>query len=145
MRRLRLVALALLALLAVAAPAQAGCGDQIRDEFLASGAITSTYPAECYQDALDNLPADVREYTDAEDVIRAAMARDAGTVASAATGVAAATGAAAATTAAAAAALPASDADDGGIPAAVLVLAAVSLVLVILGIAGVVMRRARRS
>lgn len=141
MRRLSIVALVAVILLAIAAPAQAGCGDAIRDEFLQTGAVAGTYAPECYQDALENLPADVREYTDAEDVIRAAMARDAGTGATAAV-TAEPVGE---TTTTAVAAVPPADGDDGGIPAAVLVLGGVSLVLVVLGIAGVVMRRARRT
>ncbi len=46
--------------------------DLIRDWY--DGRIDSTYPVHCYQDALKHLPADVKTYSDAYDVISRALA-----------------------------------------------------------------------
>jgi hypothetical protein len=82
--RKTLLAAALLAgVLVVAGPASAakpdsatggkGCGNAlIRDWY--DGRIDKTYPVHCYQDALKHLPNDVRNYSDAWDVISRALA-----------------------------------------------------------------------
>jgi hypothetical protein len=46
--------------------------DLIRDWY--DGRIDKTYPVHCYQDALKHLPTDVRNYSDAYDVISRALA-----------------------------------------------------------------------
>jgi hypothetical protein len=74
-------ALVLLAALVVAASA---CGDatagrpcwkQVQDDWSDNGTIDKTYKASCYDAAVENLPGDVRTYSDAPDVILAAKQR----------------------------------------------------------------------
>jgi hypothetical protein len=64
---------AALALLLFPAAAQAGYQDVIDDCQDHGEQLTKTYTAREYQQALDNLPTDVREYSGCEDTIRAAM------------------------------------------------------------------------
>jgi hypothetical protein len=67
----------LLALLASAGPAAAatGCGEKVIDDWF-DGRIDGTYPLHCYDDAIDQLPRDVRDYSSAkEDIERALQAR----------------------------------------------------------------------
>lgn len=78
-RRPVIVALAalagLLAVLALAGPAAAAksCGRQVIDDWYADGRVDGTYELHCYDDAIDALPRDVRDYSAAEDDITRAM------------------------------------------------------------------------
>jgi hypothetical protein len=69
-----LLALLLLAALTVTAPASAAksCGKKVVDDWYADGRVDGTYPAHCYDDAIEILPRDVRDYSSAaEDIGRA--------------------------------------------------------------------------
>jgi hypothetical protein len=75
--RALLLLLGLLALMATGGPAGAatGCGKKVIDDWF-DGRIDGTYPLHCYDDAIDQLPRDVRDYSSAkEDIERALQAR----------------------------------------------------------------------
>jgi hypothetical protein len=66
------------ALLAVASPAAAAesCGRKVIDDWYDDGRVDGTYPEHCYDDAIEALPRDVRDYSSArEDILRALQAR----------------------------------------------------------------------
>ena len=65
---------AFLALLVLSAPAAAAqsCGRQVIDDWW-DGRIDGTYDLHCYDDAIEILPRDVRDYSSAEDDIRRAL------------------------------------------------------------------------
>jgi hypothetical protein len=76
-RALVLIA-ALATLLVVAAPAAAAksCGRAVIDDWYEDGRVDGTYALHCYDDAIDSLPRDVRDYSSAkEDIQRALQAR----------------------------------------------------------------------
>ena len=67
----------LVALLVSAGPAAAAksCGEKVIDDWF-DGRIDGTYPLHCYDDAIEQLPRDVRDYSSAkEDIERALQAR----------------------------------------------------------------------
>jgi hypothetical protein len=69
---------ALVALLGAAAPASAApsCARQVIDDWYEDGRVDRTYPLHCYDDAIEALPPDVRDYSSAkEDIQRALQAR----------------------------------------------------------------------
>ena len=74
LRALVLVA-ALAAMLAVAAPAAAAksCGRQVIDDWYDNGRVDGTYALHCYDEAIDNLPRDVRDYSSAKEDIQRAL------------------------------------------------------------------------
>ncbi len=60
--------------LAVAGPAAASpCGDKVLADWFDNGRIDRLYPPHCYEDAIDSIPADIRDYADAEEVISRAL------------------------------------------------------------------------
>ena len=74
------VALLALALGAVAAltttsPAHAAtpCGKKVLADWFDNGRIDRLYPLNCYEEAIDAIPDDLRDYADAEDVITRAL------------------------------------------------------------------------
>ncbi|MES1248051.1 MAG: hypothetical protein ABUS54_10300 [Actinomycetota bacterium] len=68
------VAAAALGSVATAPAAAAGsCGQAVLDAW-AKGTLGPTFPAHCYQDALQTLPPDVAGYSSASDDIHAALA-----------------------------------------------------------------------
>jgi len=74
------VAAALLALTAVAALATASpasgateCGKKVLADWFDNGRIDRLYPLNCYEEAIDAIPADLRDYADAEEVITRAL------------------------------------------------------------------------
>jgi len=80
LRALLLVA-AFAAVLAVAGPAAAAksCGRAVIDDWYEDGRVDGTYALHCYDDAIENLPRDVRDYSSAkEDIQRALQARKRG-------------------------------------------------------------------
>ena len=80
LRALALVS-AFVALLAVAGPASAAksCGRAVIDDWYEDGRVDGTYALHCYDDAIENLPRDVRDYSSAkEDIQRALQARKRG-------------------------------------------------------------------
>ena len=68
---------AVLVLLAVAAPAGAApsCGRQVIDDWFADSRVDRTYPLHCYDDAIELLQPDVRDYSNAEEEITRALQR----------------------------------------------------------------------
>ena len=73
-----LLALLALAALALSGPAAAAksCGKKVVDDWYADGRVDGTYPFHCYDDAIEILPRDVRDYSSAkEDIERALQAR----------------------------------------------------------------------
>lgn len=82
LRRLPTFVLALGASLCVLAvfaqPAAASpCGSRVLKDWSDNSRIDGTYQLHCYQDAVDALPQDLLDYSDAADVIKRAF-RDAG-------------------------------------------------------------------
>mgnify|MGYP007022270164 CR=1 FL=1 len=72
--RVLLLLLALAALAVTAAPASAAkpCGRQILDDWY-DGRIDGTYALRCYDDAIEIIPRDVRDYSSAEEDITRAL------------------------------------------------------------------------
>jgi hypothetical protein len=69
---------AIVAMLLAAAPASAApsCARQVIDDWYEDGRVDRTYPLHCYDDAIEALPPDVRDYSSAkEDIQRALQAR----------------------------------------------------------------------
>ena len=64
-----LVALAFPATSAAATP----CGEKILADWFDNGRIDRIYPLHCYEEAIDAIPSDLRDYADAEDVIARAL------------------------------------------------------------------------
>ena len=63
--------------LSVTGPATAGasCGKRVIDDWYADGRVDGTYALHCYDDAIEALPRDVRDYSSAkEDIERALQA-----------------------------------------------------------------------
>ena len=64
-----------LAALSVGAPvadAKTACWRQILNEWVDNRQIASTYPLDCYREAIQHVPEDLRVYTDIEEAINAA-------------------------------------------------------------------------
>jgi hypothetical protein len=63
--------------LALSAPAEAAaktvCGDKVLADWFDNGRIDRLYPLHCYEDAIDAIPDDLRDYADAEQVINRAL------------------------------------------------------------------------
>jgi hypothetical protein len=66
---------AMLALSVSAAPASAKtpCWKNVIGDWYVDGRVDGTYPIPCYEQAIQNLPDDVRSYADAASEIRRAM------------------------------------------------------------------------
>jgi hypothetical protein len=66
---------ALAASLALAAPAGAitPCGKKVLNDWWDNGRVDRLYPLHCYEEAIDSIPADIRDYSDAEAVIARAL------------------------------------------------------------------------
>jgi hypothetical protein len=72
-----LVALVALTSLAVAPGASAKaktCGEKVVDDWYGDGRVDEIFPTHCYLDAIRSLPVDVKDYSNAEDDIRRALA-----------------------------------------------------------------------
>ena len=58
--------------LTVASPASGAaataCGDKVLADWFDNGRIDRLYPLHCYEDAIDAIPDDLRDYADAEEV-----------------------------------------------------------------------------
>ena len=69
------VVAAFLAVLAVASPAGAAqsCGRAVIDDWYDNGRVDGTYALHCYDDAIEILPRDVRDYSNAKDEIQRAL------------------------------------------------------------------------
>ena len=76
--RAAFVLAALVSMLIATAPANAApsCARQVIDDWYADGRIDGTYELHCYDDAIEILPRDVRDYSSAkEDIQRALQAK----------------------------------------------------------------------
>jgi hypothetical protein len=63
-----------IAALGFASPAAASkCGDRVLGDWFDNGRIDRLYPLHCYEEAIDSIPADIRDYADAEEVISRAL------------------------------------------------------------------------
>jgi hypothetical protein len=70
------------------APAASSCASRVLRDWSDDGHVASKYSLPCYEEAIEALPTDLRDYTNAEDVITRALtsaARAVGTESSAAT------------------------------------------------------------
>ena len=63
------VALSLTGTAAAATP----CGKKVLADWFDNGRIDRLYPPHCYEEAIDAIPADLRDYADAEEVITRAL------------------------------------------------------------------------
>lgn len=74
---LRLALLVAAALVAVSfvppAPGATACANRILHDWSEDGQVASKYSLPCYEEAIDALPSDLRDYTNAEDVITRAL------------------------------------------------------------------------
>lgn len=61
--------------LSLAGPAAATtpCGKKVLDDWWDNGRVDRLYPLHCYEEAIDGIPADIRDYSDAEQVISRAL------------------------------------------------------------------------
>ena len=61
--------------LASATPVSAAtpCGKKVLADWFDNGRIDRLYPLNCYEEAIDAIPDDLRDYADAEDVITRAL------------------------------------------------------------------------
>ena len=73
--RALVLVVALVALLAVASPAAAAksCGRAVIDDWYDDGRVDGTYALHCYDDAIEILPRDVRDYSSAKEDIQRAL------------------------------------------------------------------------
>lgn len=72
-----LFALVAAASLAVAPGASAKaktCGEKVVDDWYGDGRVDEIFPPQCYLDAIRSLPVDVKDYSNAEEDIRRALA-----------------------------------------------------------------------
>lgn len=69
------LALSAVSTLVVASPAGAAteCGEKVLADWFDNGRIDRLYPLNCYEEAIDAIPDDIRDYADAEDVITRAL------------------------------------------------------------------------
>ena len=69
------LALAAGAALTTTSPAHAAtpCGKKVLADWFDNGRIDRLYPLNCYEEAIDAIPDDLRDYADAEDVITRAL------------------------------------------------------------------------
>lgn len=68
-----LVAVAALLLAASPAAAAKSCGKQVINDWYGDGRVDKIYPLHCYEDAIDALPVDVRDYSSAKEDIERAL------------------------------------------------------------------------
>jgi hypothetical protein len=73
--RFALLAAALLAALVVSDPSVAAtsCATRVLRDWSDDGRVASRYSPPCYEQAIDALPPDLRDYTNAQDVITRAL------------------------------------------------------------------------
>lgn len=72
---LLVLALSAVSALAVTSPAGAAtpCGKRVLADWYDNGRIDRLYPLNCYEEAIDAIPADLRPYANAEEVITRAL------------------------------------------------------------------------
>lgn len=59
--------------LATPAGAATSCGQKVLADWFDNGRIDRLYPLHCYEEAIDAIPSDIRDYADAEEVISRAL------------------------------------------------------------------------
>jgi hypothetical protein len=64
---------AVAALIAPSTAMASACGDRVLDDWWDNGRIDRVYPHQCYRDAIDSIPADLRDYANVEEVITRAL------------------------------------------------------------------------
>jgi hypothetical protein len=69
------LALSIGVVLGSASPAGAAtpCGKKVLGDWFDNGRIDRLYPLNCYEEAIDAIPPDIRDYADAQDVITRAL------------------------------------------------------------------------
>jgi len=70
------VALFVTVLVALSLPgtaAASACGDKVLEDWYDNGRVDRIYPPHCYEDAIDSIPKDIKDYVDAEEVISRAL------------------------------------------------------------------------
>ncbi len=77
MRRL-LACIVVLGLTGILAPSGGGaaelsCGERVLADWFENGRVDRVYPLACYEEAIAAMPTDIRDYTDAPDVIGRAL------------------------------------------------------------------------
>jgi hypothetical protein len=53
--------------------AEPACADRVLTDWSDNGRVDRVYPFECYDEAIAAMPTDIRDYTDAQDVIERAL------------------------------------------------------------------------
>ena len=71
---LALVAAALFATTPAASAKAKTCGEKVVDDWYGDGRVDEVFPTHCYLDAIRSLPVDVKDYSNAEEDIRRALA-----------------------------------------------------------------------
>ena len=61
------------ALIAPSTAMASACGDKVLDDWWDNGRIDRVYAVQCYRDAIDSIPADLRDYANVEEVITRAL------------------------------------------------------------------------
>src|SRR5438093_12165808 len=69
------VVIATLASVGAATAGTVSCEEKVLSDWSDNGRIDGIYPLHCYQDALAKMPTDLRDYTNASDVIGHALTR----------------------------------------------------------------------
>jgi len=70
------LALVVTVLVALALPetaAASACGDKVLEDWYDNGRVDRLYPPHCYEEAIDAIPKDIKDYVDAEEVISRAL------------------------------------------------------------------------
>ena len=75
-RTIVVLAVGVLVALSVTGPASAAttpCGKKVLNDWWDNGRVDRLYPLHCYEEAIDGIPQDIRDYSDAEQVISRAL------------------------------------------------------------------------
>jgi hypothetical protein len=67
------LAAAAAALIAPSSAMASACGDAVLDDWWDNGRIDRVYEIQCYRDAIDSIPNDLRDYANVEEVITRAL------------------------------------------------------------------------
>jgi hypothetical protein len=73
---LLLLSVVISALVGISAPAASAarpCWKDLVDDYWADNRVDKVYPISCYRDAMEALPSDVKQYSDAQDDLRRAL------------------------------------------------------------------------
>ena len=75
LKRLTLLTVLLASLVALvpATASAATCWKELVNDYWADNRVDRTYPISCYREAMEKLPTDVQEYSDAQDDLRRAL------------------------------------------------------------------------